>query len=70
MVPLGDFMRLRARERLASADELEDAEDAAALQDWKAREAAGQTRHVPVAEVRRRLGLARTFGGYGLAGTG
>jgi hypothetical protein len=59
VVPLVDFMRLRALERLASAEELEDAEDAAALQDWKAREAAGQTRYVPMAEVRQRLGLSR-----------
>lgn len=59
VVPLGDFMRLRALERLASVEELEDAEDAAAVQDWKTREAAGQTRYVPVAEVRRRLGLSR-----------
>lgn len=59
VVPLGDFMRLRALERLASAEELEEAEDAAALQDWKAREAAGQTSYVPTEEVKRRLGLVR-----------
>jgi hypothetical protein len=59
VVPLDDFMRLRALQRLASVEELEEAEDAAALQDWKAREAAGQTSYVPVAEVRRRLGLGQ-----------
>lgn len=59
VVPLGDFMRLRALEQLASAEELEEAEDAAALQDWKVREAAGQTSYVPVAEVKQRLGLAQ-----------
>jgi hypothetical protein len=59
VVPVGDLMRLRALERLASAEELEDAEDTAALQDWKAREAAGQASYVPADEVRRRLGLAR-----------
>lgn len=59
VVPLADFMRLRALERLASAEELENAEDTAALQDWKAREAAGQTSYVPAEEVRRRLGLTR-----------
>ena len=59
VVPLSDFMRLRALERLASAQELEDAEDAIALQEWKAREAAGQTSYLPADEVRRRLGLAR-----------
>ena len=59
VVPLADFMRLRALERLAPAQELEDAEDAAALQEWKAREAAGQTSYVPADEVRQRLGLTR-----------
>ena len=39
VVPVADFMRLRALERLASAQELEDAEDTAALQEWRAREA-------------------------------
>jgi hypothetical protein len=59
VVPLADFMRLRALERIASAQELEEAEDAAALQDWKAREALGQAKYVPADEVRHRLGLAR-----------
>jgi hypothetical protein len=59
VVPLADFMRLRALEQLATAQELEDAADAAALQDWKARDAAGQTSYVPADEVRQRLGLAR-----------
>jgi hypothetical protein len=55
LVPLADFMRLRALEELASAQELEDA---AALQQWKAREAAGQAVYVPADEVRRRLALS------------
>jgi len=59
VVPLADFMRLRALEQLATAQELEDAEDAAALQEWKARDAAGQTSYTPADEVRQRLGLAR-----------
>jgi hypothetical protein len=59
VVPLADFMRLRALEQLASAEELEDAEDNAALQDWQTREAAGQTSYVPADEVRRRLGPAQ-----------
>jgi len=59
VVPVADFMRLRALERLASAQELEDAEDAAALQEWRTREAAGQTSYVPADEVRQRLGLTR-----------
>jgi hypothetical protein len=59
VVPLADFMRLRALEQLATVQELEDAEDTAALQEWKAREAAGQTSYVPADEVWQRLGLAR-----------
>ena len=55
VVPVADFMRLRALERLASAQELEDPEDqeledpedTAALQGWRAREAAGQPSCVP-----------------------
>jgi hypothetical protein len=59
VVPLADFMRLRALEQLASAQELEDAEDTAALEDWRTREAAGETSYMPANEVRRRLGLTR-----------
>ena len=57
VVPLADFLRLQALERRASAEEMEDAEDDAALADWKAREAAGLTSYVPHEEARRRLGL-------------
>jgi len=59
VVPVADFLRLRALERLASAQELEDAEDAAALQEWRTREAADQTSYLPADEVRQRLGLTR-----------
>ena len=59
VVPLAGFMRLRALQRLASAQELEDAEDTAALQEWRAREAAGQTSCVPADQVWQRLGLTR-----------
>jgi hypothetical protein len=59
VVPVADFMPLRALERLTSAQELEDAEDAAALQESRTREAAGQTSCVPADEVRQRLGLTR-----------
>jgi hypothetical protein len=59
VVPLADFMRLRVLERLASAQELEDAEDTAALQGRRAWEAAGQTSGVPADEVWQRLGLTR-----------
>jgi hypothetical protein len=58
VVPVSDFLRLRALEQAASAQELEDAEDTAALADWRAREAAGQTSYVPHEEALRRLGLA------------
>jgi hypothetical protein len=59
VVPVADFLRLRALERAASPQELEDAEDAAAMLEWKARDAAGQTTFVPADEGRRRLGLPR-----------
>jgi hypothetical protein len=49
---------LAGLEQAASAQELEDAEDKAALADWRAREAAGQTSYVPHDETLRRLGLA------------
>ena len=57
VVPVADFLRLRALERAASSQELEDAEDTAAMLEWKARDAAGQTTFVPADEARRRLGL-------------
>ena len=59
MVPAAGFLRLRALERAASPQELEDAEDTAAMLEWKARDAAGQTTFVPADEARRRLGLPR-----------
>jgi hypothetical protein len=58
VVPVSDFLRLQALEQAASARELADAEDKAALADWRAREAAGQTSYVPHDEALRRLGLA------------
>ena len=59
MVPVADFLRLRALEQAASPPELEDAEDTAAVLEWKARDAAGQTTFVPADEARRRLGMPR-----------
>lgn len=59
VVPVADFLRLRALEQVASPQDLEDAEDTAALSEWRARDAAGQTTFVPADEVRRRLGLSR-----------
>ena len=58
VVPVSDFLRLQALKQAASAQELEDAEDKAALAGWRAREAAGQTSYVPHDEGLRRLGLA------------
>jgi hypothetical protein len=58
IVPLAEFLRLRALESAASVRALEDAEDTAAAQDWLAREANGETTYVPLPEARRRLGLA------------
>jgi len=58
VVPVADFLRLRALEQAASPQDLEDAEDKAALADWRARDAAGQTSYVPHDEVLRRLGPA------------
>jgi hypothetical protein len=60
-VPLADFMRLRALQRVGSAPEREDAEDTAALQEWRAREAAGRISCAPADEVWQRLGLTRCF---------
>lgn len=58
IVPLAEFLRLRALEATASREALEDAADSAAAQDWLAREARGETNYVPLSEVRRRLGIA------------
>jgi len=59
VVPLAGFLRLRALERRASLVELEDAEDAAAVEEWRSRESAGKTSYLGSQEVRRRLGLER-----------
>ena len=56
VVPVADFLRLRALEQAASPQDLEDAEDTAAVLEWRARDAAGETTLVPADEVRRRLG--------------
>ena len=58
IVPLAEFLRLRALESTASAQALEDAEDAAAADHCLTREARGEANDVPLPEVRRRLGLA------------
>jgi hypothetical protein len=56
--PVSDFLRSRALQQAASAQELENAGDKAALADRRAREAAGQTSYVPRGEALRRPGLA------------
>jgi len=57
VVPMADYQRLRALEEAATQEALEDAEDTAALRDWRANDAAGTTERIPAAEARRRLGL-------------
>ena len=57
VVPLAEFLRLRALQQAATPQELEDAEDTAAVLEWKARDASGQTTFVPASEARRRLGI-------------
>jgi hypothetical protein len=57
VVPLTDFLRLRALEELATEEALLDAEAKVALDEWRRREGAGQTRYIPADEARRRLGL-------------
>jgi hypothetical protein len=59
VVPVTDFLRLRALQESATPEDLEDAEDTAAVLEWKARDAAGQTTFVPADEARRRLGMPR-----------
>lgn len=59
VVPMAEFRVLSELRRNASAEELADAEDAAAIADWEARKASGTARTVPADEVRRQLGLVR-----------
>ena len=40
VVPVTDFLRLRALQEAATPEDLEDAEDTAAVLEWKARDAA------------------------------
>jgi hypothetical protein len=58
VVPMADFLRLKALERGATVEALQDAEDVAAVEQWQRREAAGEATYVSIGEVRRRLGLA------------
>ena len=59
VVPVTEFLRLRALQQAATPQELEDAEDTTAVLEWTARDAAGQTTFVPADEARRRLSMPR-----------
>lgn len=59
IVPLAEIRRLRALERAATGEELAEAEEAVAYEDWQEREAAGLTVYVSAAEARQRLGLEK-----------
>ena len=59
VAPVAHFLRLRALEQAATSGELEDAEDTAAVLEWKARDAVGQTTFVSADQARRRLGMPR-----------
>ena len=53
VVPVTDFLRLRVQEQAAAPHELEDAEDTAAVLEWKVRDFSGQTTFVSADEARR-----------------
>jgi hypothetical protein len=55
VVPVAEYRRLRALERLASPDELEGAEAAAALEEYREWCAAGRLGAVPHDQARRLL---------------
>jgi hypothetical protein len=57
VVPLAELRRLRALERLASPDELAEAEGAARAEELDALEAAGRTGEMLDEEARRILGI-------------
>jgi hypothetical protein len=64
-VPARELRRLRALERIASPDELAEAEDAARAEELDAREAAGLTGELPDEEARRLLGVPAQRGDEG-----
>jgi hypothetical protein len=55
VVPMAEYRRLRALEQLASPQELEGAEAAAALEEYREWSAAGRPGAVPHAQARRLL---------------
>jgi hypothetical protein len=58
VVPLGEYRQLRRDALRARLIEQADAEEAAALAEYREQQAAGTLVTVPQAEVRRRFGLA------------
>jgi hypothetical protein len=62
VVPLAELRRLRALERIASPDELAEAEGAARAEELDALEEAGQTGEMPPEEARRILGIPARHG--------
>ncbi|GAA2086048.1 hypothetical protein [Actinomadura alba] len=57
VVPLEEYRRLRELERRARLSEQADADEAAALAEYRAQQEAGTVAAVSQAEVRRRFGL-------------
>jgi hypothetical protein len=57
VVPLDEYQRLRHDALSARLIEQADAEEAAALAEYRVQQAAGTVISVPQAEVRRRFGL-------------
>ncbi len=58
VVPLSEYRRLRQDALRAQLIEQADEEEAVALAEYRAQQAAGTAITVPQAEVRRRFGLA------------
>lgn len=59
VVPLAELRQFQALRKIASPEEVAEAEEAAAYLDWREREAAGLTVYVSAAEARQRLGLVK-----------
>jgi hypothetical protein len=61
-VPAGELRRLRALARIASPQELAEAEEAARIEELDALEAAGRTGELSDQQARRLLGVAARRG--------
>ena len=55
VVPIGEYLRLRALERLASPEELREADAAAAMEEYREWSAAGRPGAITHAEAKRLL---------------